>query len=53
MPRKPKKQKYTLTVLVGDTPVAVMLHPPGGSRAFWCAYWNGLTACKSKCKEAT
>jgi len=47
MPRKPKQEKQTITVVVNGTPVAVVLHPPTGSRKSWYAYWNGLVASKS------
>ena len=47
MPRKPKPEKQTITVLVNGTPVAVILHPPTGTRPSWYAYWNGLVASKS------
>jgi hypothetical protein len=30
-----------------DAPVAVILHPPAGSRTSWYAYWNGLVSSKS------
>jgi integrase len=47
MPRKPKQEKQTITVIVNNVPVAVILHPPAGSRRSWYAYWNGLVASKS------
>ena len=47
MPRRPKVQKQTVTVLVNGTPIAVILHPPTKARRSWYAYWNGLTASKS------
>jgi integrase len=47
MPRKPKQEKQTITVIVNNVPIAVTLHPPTGSRKSWYAYWNGLVASKS------
>jgi hypothetical protein len=47
MPRKPKQEKQTITVIVNGVPVAIILHPPTGSRKSWYAYWNGLVASKS------
>jgi hypothetical protein len=47
MPRKPKQEKKTITVIVNGTPIAVVLHPPTGSRRSWYAYWNGLVTSKS------
>ena len=32
MPRKPKLEKKTITVVVNGTPIAVTLHPPAGAR---------------------
>jgi len=47
MPRKPKFEKKTITVVVNDSPVTVILHPPTDSRKSWYVYWNGLVASKS------
>jgi hypothetical protein len=47
MPRKPKLEKQTITIVVNGTPIAVILHPPTGPRASWYAYWNGLSSSKS------
>ena len=47
MPRKPKQEKETITVVVNGTPVAVILHPPSKTRKAWYAYWNGQVASKS------
>jgi len=47
MPRKPKLEKQTITVVVGDVPLTVTLHPPVGKRTSWYAYWSGLVASKS------
>jgi integrase len=47
MPRKPKVEKQTITVVVNGTPVAVQLHPPSGDRSSWFAYWSGLVTSKS------
>jgi hypothetical protein len=47
MPRKNTNKKHTITVVVNGTPVAVILHPPSGSRSCWYAYWNGLVASRS------
>jgi hypothetical protein len=47
MPRKPKLEKKTITVLVNATPITVVLHPPTGARKTWYAYWNGLVSSKS------
>jgi hypothetical protein len=32
MPRKPKLEKKTISILVNGKPVAVVLHPPSGRR---------------------
>ena len=42
MPRKPKVEKQTITVVVNGKPVAVILHPPTAARKSWYAYWPGL-----------
>src|SRR5262249_36936244 len=47
MPRKPKAEKKTVTVVVNGTPVTVTLHPPSGARTSWYAYWPGLVASRS------
>ena len=47
MPRKPKQEKKTITVVVNGDPVAVVLHPPFGIRKSWYAFWNGLVTSKS------
>lgn len=47
MPRKPKPQKHTTTVLVNYQPITVTLHPPTGTRKSWYAYWQGLVSSKS------
>lgn len=47
MPRKPKQEKQTITVIVNGKPITVVLHPPTGVRKCWYAYWNGLVASKS------
>src|SRR5262245_61536292 len=47
MPRKPKLEKQSVTVVIGGTPYTVILHPPGGSRKSWYAYRNGLVSSKS------
>jgi hypothetical protein len=47
MPRKPKIEKKTITVLINNTPVSIVLHPPTGSRKSWYAYWAGLVTSKS------
>src|ERR1017187_3034817 len=47
MPRKKTNHKHTITVVVGGMPVAVILHPPIGTRSCWYAYWNGLVASRS------
>jgi hypothetical protein len=47
MPRKPTQKKETITVIVNGDPVAVVLHPPSGSRKSWYAFWNGLETSKS------
>ena len=47
MPRKPKQEKETITVIVNGDPVAVVLHPPSGIRKSWYAFWNGLVTSKS------
>jgi hypothetical protein len=47
MPRKPKEKKRTITVLVKEVPITVILHPPAGTRTSWYAYWNGLVSSRS------
>lgn len=47
MPRKPKKEKQTITVLVNGTPVRVTLHPPTPPRTSWFVYWAGLPSSRS------
>jgi integrase len=51
MPRKPKVEKKTITVIVNTKPVAVILHPPTKSRKSWYAYWPGLVTSKSTGRE--
>jgi hypothetical protein len=52
MPRKPKQQKQQITVIIDGVPVSVVLHPPGGNRTSWYAYWNGLVYSKSTGKAS-
>lgn len=47
MPRKPRVEKTTITVVIEQTPITVTLHPPTGSRKSWYAYWSGLITSKS------
>src|SRR5262249_6873817 len=47
MPRKPKVEKRTVTVVVNGSPIAVVLHPPAGRRRSWYAFWTGLVSSKS------
>jgi hypothetical protein len=47
MPRKPKQEKQTVMVIVNGKLIAVILHPPTGTRKSWYAYWNGLVSSKS------
>jgi integrase len=47
MPRKPKVEKQTITVVVNGSPIGVTLHPPTGSRKSWYAYWPSLVTSKS------
>jgi hypothetical protein len=47
MPRKPKQEKRTISVIVNGVPVAVVLHPPSGPRKSWYAYWPGLVTSKT------
>jgi integrase len=47
MPRKPKAEKKSITVVLEGVPVTVILHPPADARKSWYAYWNGLVAGKS------
>ncbi len=42
MPRKPKIEKQTITILVNSIPITVTLHPPTRNRKSWYAYWTGL-----------
>ena len=52
MPRKPKVEKHTVTVIVNGSPVSIVLHPPTGQRTSWYVYWNGLVTSKTtgQCK---
>lgn len=47
MPRKPKLEKKTITVVVNSTPISLVLHPPTGTRKAWYVYWSGLVSSKS------
>ena len=47
MPRKPKRDKQKITVLVDGKPIAVTMHPPIGTRKSWYAFWAGLATSKS------
>lgn len=47
MPRKPKLEKRTITVVVDGSPITVSLHPPSGARKSWYAYRSGLVASKA------
>jgi integrase len=44
MPRKPKQEKKTVTVIVSGKPINVILHPPTGARKSWYTYWPGLVS---------
>jgi hypothetical protein len=52
MPRKPRLEKKTITVVMEGAPITVTLHPPTGCRRSWYAYWTGLVASKSTGKTA-
>jgi hypothetical protein len=42
MPRRPNRpEKKTIHVIVNNSPIAVVLHPPAGSKTSWYAYWSG------------
>jgi hypothetical protein len=45
--RRAKPEKETVTVVFDGTPIAVVLHPPTGTRASWYAYWSGAVTSKS------
>jgi hypothetical protein len=47
MPRKPKQEKTSITVVIDGIPVPVTLYPPTRRRKSWFAYWVGLTYSKS------
>src|SRR5690606_22132142 len=47
MPRKPKKNKTKINVLVNGKSISVTLYPPTGNRPSWYAYWSGLVSSKS------
>jgi hypothetical protein len=47
MPRKPKLEKKTITVVVNGTPISVTLHPPTGARRSWYAYTGGWLTSRS------
>lgn len=47
MPRKPKKEKKRINVLVNGKPITVTLYPPTSTRKSWYAYWSGLITSKS------
>ncbi|WP_166820099.1 hypothetical protein [Thalassoroseus pseudoceratinae] len=42
MPRKPKKEKKQITIIVGGVPRSVTMHPPSGREKSWHVYWKGL-----------
>jgi hypothetical protein len=52
MPRKPKLAKKTITVVVQDRPMSIVLHPPVGTRRSWYVYWPGLVASRSTGQSA-
>ncbi len=41
MPRKPRKEKKTVQVVIESKPYAVVLHPPNGTHRTWYCYWAG------------
>lgn len=41
MPRKPRKEKKTIQVVIASKPYAVVLHPPVGTHRTWYCYWAG------------
>ena len=47
MPRETEPPSQTVTVVINSVPVAVILHPPVGTRTCWYAYWSGLVSSKS------
>jgi integrase len=47
MPRKPRRAKHKITIIVRGNPVDVTLQPPTASRKSWYAYWTGLKTSKS------
>jgi integrase len=48
MPRRRQPlAKHTVQIVIGGTPITVILHPPQGPRRSWYAYWSGLTTSRS------
>lgn len=47
MPRKPKKEKKTITVVVNGRTISVTMFPPNGREKSWHAYWKGLPTRRS------
>lgn len=47
MPRKPRVEKHTLTVVINGVPINVVLHLPTEGRTSWYAYWSGLKSSKT------
>ena len=47
MPKKRQLKKQTVQFIVNGAPVSVVLHPPGGRRTSWYAYWPGLVTSKT------
>ncbi len=47
MPRKARREKRKIEVVVNGRLVSVNMFPPKGNRTSWYAYWTGLRAGKS------
>src|SRR5262245_2619716 len=47
MPRKPKVEKQTITVIIDGRPYPIILHPPAKAKKTWYAYWTGLVTSRS------
>ncbi len=47
MPRKPKREKQQISIVVNGQPITVIMHPPTGAHKSWRVYWNGLPRARS------
>lgn len=47
MPRKPKRAKEKITVVVNGKPITAILHPPSSKRTSWFVYTSGWDTSRS------